>query len=99
MRTITVSLALLLLSCLPVQATVVVGSSYVSPTPYITGYFGGLRPGNIIKLLLTLQGGVRFFRINPNAAAYYASLPLHAPIRLLVDRGLVTSVEIMEGQR
>jgi hypothetical protein len=99
MRMMTVSVALLLLCCLSVQASVLAGPSYVAKNQYITGYFGGLKPGNIFKLLLSLHGGAKFYRINPDAAANFAKLPLNAPIRILVDLGLVTSVEIMEGQR
>ena len=99
MRILVLSLALLILGSLPVQGDVAVKQMYVAPTPYITGYFGGLKPDNIFKLLLSLHGGVRFYRINPDNASNYARMPLNTPVRILVDGGLVTSVEVMGGQQ
>ena len=99
MRILTLSVALLVLCSLPVQAGVAVKQTYVEKSPYITGYFGGLKQGNIFKLLLSRHGGVVFYRINPSDSARYAGLPLNTPVRILVDKGLVTSVEVTEGQQ
>jgi len=97
MRILVFSLAMLVLCSLPAQAAVSASQGYAVKSPYQTGYFGGLKPGNIFKLRLSLRGGVVFYRINPDKAASYASIPFNAPVRIQVDQGVVTSIEVTGG--
>jgi hypothetical protein len=76
------------------------GRVQVEQSPYINGYFGGLKKGGtIFKLLLSRNGGVTFYRVNPLKVGSYRNIPLNAPIKILVDKGFITSVEVLEGQR
>ena len=95
-------LILALLSTLcpsPSLAAAGVSHTAVQASPYLTGYFGGIRSGPIFKLLLTRHGGVVYYRISQHEAARCARLPLNSPVRILVDKGLITSFQLLEGPR
>jgi hypothetical protein len=99
MRILVILLALSVLWSLPAAADVEVSHSYVPKSPYLVGYFGGIRAGNILRFLENRQGRPKFYRINPGEAANYAGIPLYTQLRITVDKGLVTSLEVLEGQR
>lgn len=100
MRILILFIALLVSSPFPAKAMVEVSRIQVQKSPYITGYFGGLKKnGTIFKLLLSMHGGVAFYRVNPLQVVSYRNIPLNAPVKILVDKGLITSVEVMGGQQ
>ena len=93
-------LALLLTLCpSPSLAAAGVSRTAVQASPYLTGFFGGIRSGPIFKLLLTRHGGVAYYRISQSDAARCAWLALNSPVRILVDKGLITSLDVLEGER
>ena len=100
MRILILFIALLVSSPLPAKAMVEVSRIQVQKSPYITGYFGGLKKGGtIFKLLLSRHGGVTFYRVNPTQVENYKKIRLNATVKILVDKGLITSVEVLEGQQ
>jgi hypothetical protein len=102
MRVTILSFLLLLLCCWPLLAAARLARSTTAKSPYLTyltGFFCGLGAGNIFKLQLSRHGGVVYYHIGPDHSAGCANLPLNTPIRIRVDKGLVTSVEAIEGEQ
>lgn len=66
------------------------------------GFFGGIKNRNTFKLLLSEQGGLRYYRISPTFMLSYknqqtniSNLPLNMPVKVTTDHGLVTGVTIL----
>jgi hypothetical protein len=102
MQVVIFSFIMLLLCSWPLLAAARLARSTAPKTPYLTyltGFFCGLGAGNVFKLQLSRHGGVVYYHIGPDHSAGCADLPLNTPIRIRVDKGLVTSVEAIKGEQ
>ncbi len=70
------------------------------------GFFGGIRNGATFVLLLSEQGGVRFYRIQSAVTVEYngkridvSKLPEKTPVRITTIKGLVVEIDVLEVGR
>ncbi len=71
---------------------------------YATGLFGGVRPDGTFVFLYSENRGVRFYRLAPHVNVSgviksndVRSIPKNTPIRIFVEQGKITAVEVLGG--
>jgi len=71
---------------------------------HLTGLFGGVRNGNVMELKMSNKGHVRFLKmpeqlyVNSNGAqVLIKDITLLTPLKVTMDNGKVSSIEIIGG--